>query len=286
MRRRLFLLRFAVSFGIVLPLLLAADGCDGAQDAAPPIPPAMVQQVPGLTAEQKARADALVSIFENDTPVVQYGYAEDLHDGRGITCGRAGFTTATGDALDVVETYTADAPGNALARFLPVLRRLAERESDAVADLGGFASAWTVEARLPRFDAAQDSVSDRLYYRPAMQTADEVGIATALGRFVLYDAIVQHGEGDDPDGLPALVAQTHAQRLYAANRPFDEAAWIDAFLKVRLRTLRHAHDPGTRAEWAASTDRVKVQQTFLREGRYDLAGPLRVESVSFHHLVP
>lgn len=278
MRRRLLLL--------ALPLLLAADGCDGAHDPAPPIPAAMVQQAPGLTAAQKARADALVSIFENDTPEIQYGYAEELRDGRGITCGRAGFTTATGDALDVVETYTATAPGNPLARFLPTLRRLAETESGDVAGLGGFAAAWTNEARVPRFDAAQDSVSDRLYYRPAMQTADDVGLRTALGRFVLYDAIVQHGEGDDPDGLPALVAQTHAQRLFAAGRPFDEAAWIEAFLAVRLRTLRHAHDRATRAEWAASTDRVKVQQTFLREGRYDLAGPLRVETASFHHLVP
>ena len=54
----------------------------------------------GLNPEQRHRADALISIFENGTPKIQYGYAENIRDGRGITAGRAGFTTATGDALE------------------------------------------------------------------------------------------------------------------------------------------------------------------------------------------
>ena len=35
-----------------------------------------------------------------------------------------GFTTATGDFLDVVERYTARVPSNPLAPFLPRLREL------------------------------------------------------------------------------------------------------------------------------------------------------------------
>src|SRR4051794_38398220 len=67
---------------------------------------------PPLTAAQHHRADQLVSTFENSTPVIQYGYIENIHDGRGYTAGRAGFTTATGDFLDVVERYTKKLPGN------------------------------------------------------------------------------------------------------------------------------------------------------------------------------
>jgi Glycosyl hydrolase family 46 len=48
----------------------------------------------GLTPDQKRRAEQLTSIFENDTTELQYAYVEDLHDGRGITAGRAGFNAA------------------------------------------------------------------------------------------------------------------------------------------------------------------------------------------------
>jgi len=81
--------------------------------------------LPGLTAAQRLRADRLISTFENSTPVLQYAYVQDIHDGRGYTAGRAGFTTATGDLLVVVERYTRRSPINPLARYLPRLRQLA-----------------------------------------------------------------------------------------------------------------------------------------------------------------
>ena len=48
---------------------------------------------PGSTTISAGSADELVSAFENSTTEVQYGYAENLGDGRGVTAGRAGFTT-------------------------------------------------------------------------------------------------------------------------------------------------------------------------------------------------
>jgi chitosanase len=53
----------------------------------------------------KHRAEQIISSFENSTTVIQYGYAENLHDGRGITAGRAGFTSGTDDLLAVVQLY-------------------------------------------------------------------------------------------------------------------------------------------------------------------------------------
>lgn len=48
---------------------------------------------------------ALVSSAENsDTDYsLQYGYIEDIGDGRGYTAGIIGFTTGIGDLPDVVE---------------------------------------------------------------------------------------------------------------------------------------------------------------------------------------
>jgi hypothetical protein len=44
----------------------------------------------------KTIADQMVSVFENETTSLQYGYIENLNDGRGYTAGRAGFVTRDG----------------------------------------------------------------------------------------------------------------------------------------------------------------------------------------------
>ncbi|MFK0259385.1 chitosanase [Streptomyces sp. NPDC090445] len=77
-----------------------------------------------MTAEQRRRADQLVSAFEDSTTGIQYAYAKNIRDSRGVTAGRAGFTTSDGDALKVIEAYAVRPPDNPLTRFIPELRRL------------------------------------------------------------------------------------------------------------------------------------------------------------------
>ena len=60
---------------------------------------------PDLRAE--APADRLINDFEHGTTESRYRSAEALTDGRGITFGRAGFTTKSGDGYDLVKRYTA-----------------------------------------------------------------------------------------------------------------------------------------------------------------------------------
>jgi chitosanase len=217
----------------------------------------------GLTADQRRRADQLVSVFENSTTELQYGYAEDLGDGRGITSGRAGFTTRTCDALDVVERY-GEAP---LARYLPELERLCAEDSDDTAGLAGYVGAWAEAAEDPAFRHVQDEVVDETYFLPAMALADDLGLETAVARVALYDAAIQHGIGEDADGLPAMIERTGPVD--------DEADWLAAFSAERLATLRHPADATTAAEWRESTDRVRCLQSIADAGNEDLDGPLR-----------
>ena len=127
-----------------------------------------------LTAEQKTRADALISVFENDTPVIQYDFHEILGDGRGITMGR-GFTTATGDVLQVIKLYSTRVPANRLATYIPVLEQLEadgipSDDSQVPAALG---DDWAATARSdPAFRTAEDEVNDENAYQTAMQLAD------------------------------------------------------------------------------------------------------------------
>ena len=232
-----------------------------------------------LTPAQRARAEELTSLFENDTIEIQYAYAEDLDDGRGITCGRARFTTATGDALVVIELYTARVPDNVLSRYLPALRTLARDEDDDTSALGGFIAAWSTAAMDPVFRAVQDEVVDELYYRPAKQHADALGLQAALSRAVLYDTIIQHGDGDDPDGLPALLDRTTLT-------PLDEHAWLGQFLEVRRDDLAHAFDPETREAWAESVGRVDVFRQIYDADNTELHGPIVIHTADYDATIP
>jgi len=77
-----------------------------------------------LTKQQREIADKFVSIFENGTQEIQYTYAKNIHDHRGITAGRAGFTSATGDMLEVIQRYTRLYPNNPLATYLQRLEKI------------------------------------------------------------------------------------------------------------------------------------------------------------------
>ncbi|MFD9908218.1 chitosanase [Streptomyces sp. NPDC059063] len=230
----------------------------------------------GLSDAQRRRADQMVSAFENGTTRIQYGYAENLHDGRGITAGRIGFTTSDGDALKVIRAYTHKVRDNPLARFIPELERL-ERENSGATDglpQARYVAAWKKAAEDPDFREVQDQQVDRRYYGPAMRAADRAGLTTPLARAELYDTAVQHGTGRDPDGLHALVDRTTEKVGTAAEA--GEKRWLDAFLRVRAADLRSPANTGTADEWQDSVDRVAAVRRIAARGNYDLEGPVRL----------
>src|SRR5688500_3627827 len=145
--------------------------CCGRAELADPSDPRLSLTV---DAERKHRAAQITSTFENATLELQYDYAENIGDGRGITAGRAGFTSATGDLLLLVRRYTEMKPDNLLAPYIPALE--AVEGSDSEAGLDGFADAWAEAAADPDQRQVQDDLVDELYFTPAMALADEVGI--------------------------------------------------------------------------------------------------------------
>lgn len=228
----------------------------------------------GLTEEQRLRAERLINNFEHGTTEFQYGSAEALPDGRGITFGRAGFTTQSGDGRDVVARYSAAKPDNPTAKYLPRLEVLAREESGSTEGLDGFIEAVHRAAGDPSFRRAQDEVQDELYYRPSSRSCDAIGLKTALSRAAIYDTLLMHGAGDDPDGLPALLERTRKEVGGTPASGVDEAVWLSAFLRVRRDDLAHAHKPETRAVWAGSVGRVDVFRTLADQGNTDLHGPI------------
>ncbi|MFF5293784.1 chitosanase [Paractinoplanes globisporus] len=212
---------------------------------------------------KKETALELVSSAENSTLSwrQEYGYIEDIGDGRGYTAGIVGFCSGTSDMLEVVEEYTRREPGNVLAAYLPALRTVDGSDSHAGLD-PGFPAAWKAASRDPVFQKVQEDERDKMYFWPAVRLARTDGLR-ALGQFAYYDAAVMHGVS----GLKSI--RQHA--LTSAKSPAqggDEPAYLDAFLDARVREMRteEAHSDTTRVDTA--------QRLFLRRSNLDLAGPL------------
>jgi chitosanase len=239
--------------------------------------------VPDLTPQQRRTADRLVSVFTNDSTTIRYDTVEDHHDGCGLTAGRAGFCTATGDLLEVVRRYTQTVPANPLARYLPQLRTLADRASADTRPLGaGFAAAWRQAAADRRFRAVQDAAVEDLYYRPALRAARTHGLTSALAVAVFYDTAIQHGTDLDPDGLPALIDPADVR---AGGRPggaVTEGAWLAALLSARRADLLHPHNRDRAADWPESVGRVDALRGLLLKRRFDLAPPVSVNPWGDH----
>ncbi len=265
-----------IVLALVTGLALAACSTGAPPQAAPPGGRSGSGST-GLTDPRtKLRAARIISTFENSTTDIQYDYAENIADGRGITAGRAGFTSGTGDLYQVVQRYAQQRPASALAAFLPALKSV--NGSDSTAGLDGFPAAWQQTSQTdPLLNQIQDQVADELYFQPAMIRAQQAGVTSALGQLIFWDTIVQHGEGEpteDPDGLPAITNEVVAEHGTVAG---NEAAWLADFLSVRRAHLLDPADASTRAAWRDSVSRVDALQSILDTGNLELRPPLAWE---------
>lgn len=224
-----------------------------------------------VDAERKHRAAQITSTFENSTLELQYDYVENIGDGRGITAGRAGFTSATGDLLLVVRRYSEAKPDNVLAPYISALQ--AVNGTDSTKGLGGFADAWAVAAEDPDFRKVQDELVDELYFDPAMTMAADRGIETPLGQMIIWDTMIQHGAGGN-HGTRAIIKETQEDAGAVGQ---DESAWLDTFLDIRLRHLLRMYRATTENADVSSESRVDALRSLLRGGNLALEPPLTWE---------
>jgi len=225
-------------------------------------------------ARQMTMEDKIVSIFENSTPLIQYAFIANLNDGRGYTAGRAGFTSGTGDMLEVVKAYKALAPDNILAKYFPAL--LLVNGSASVAGLEGLPQDWALATGDARFIAAQDSVNERLYRQPARQLAGVLGVKLPLSRLAIYEAGIQHGYGDDFDSVNKIAERASVAVAGTPAKGVDEKKWLQAFLTERRNDLLNPADKATAAGWAASVSRADAIQSIYDSANFKLDLPIKI----------
>ncbi|MEU0565710.1 chitosanase [Nonomuraea sp. NPDC005983] len=216
---------------------------------------------------KKDIAMQLVSSAENSSLnwKAQYGYIEDIDDGRGYTAGIIGFCSGTGDMLELVQLYTDRKPDNVLAKYLPALRKVNGSDSHKGLD-PDFTKDWKTAAKDPAFQQAQNDERDRVYFNPAVSQAKQDGLR-ALGQFAYYDAIVMHGPGTDKLSFGGIRKSALAKAKPPAQGG-DETKYLNAFLDARKAAMKaeEAHE---------DTSRVDTEQrVFLKQGNLDLDPPL------------
>ncbi|MCF6202577.1 MAG: chitosanase [Methylococcaceae bacterium] len=234
----------------------------------------------GFNKEQHLIADQFISIFENGTTEIKYDYAKDIDDGRGITAGRAGFTSATGDMLIVIEKYTELMPDNSLAQYQDELRKLKklrydsdgktddEREKDRIAsgsteNLGGLIEEWKDNAHSQDFRDIQDQVVSNLYYKPALKKAKALGLKLPLSLLSLYDSNIMHGES----GLDDLIKEaTKMTDNLTPKEGADEITWLVHFNHNRRDVLIEAGSP-----WDEAVERITEFEDLIEEENTQLA---------------
>jgi chitosanase len=236
----------------------------------------------------------LNALFENDTIASSYNYLEYLGDGRGFTFGRVGFTTATGDGYDLIKSYTDANPKSALLPYVEALKKLAKKNSDDTLSITGFANAWRAEAMLTK--AFQDKVAYELYELPAINYCKLLGLKTTLALAIVFDAIVQHGDGKDDDGIRKLFKHTiknlngtpsgRNHKNQSCNVLTNgEEKFLAMFLCERKEILEDANDKESREEWEESAERVMVLKQLLDEGNFELLMPFAIKSEDWNAVI-
>lgn len=253
------------AFGAVLLLIGCRGSSGGGGSSAAPAVKYRLTQV----------QDSLVSIFENSTLTIQYGYIKNINDGNGWTAGRAGFTSKTGDMLEVLLEYARLNPGTRLERYIPILQAI--KGTNSTAGLSDLEFDWPAQvAHDPLFSQAQDNVNNRLYRMPASDMADAVGAVLPLSLAAIYEAGIQHGYGDDYDSIPKIVERASSTVGGNPRIGIDELVWLRAFLEERKKDLQAPANVAAAAAMRESVDRANAMLRLYQTGNYNLSQQITI----------
>ncbi len=208
----------------------------------------------------------MTATLENSDTQLQFNYAENLGDERGITFGCIGFCTGTYDGNSLIKHYTELNPDNTLAKYIPALDKIDAGPHDAadgdgnpdVEGLSGFIQDVN-SCDDPLFKKAQMDILDEYYYNPAMEIADSIGAKNPLTKAFIYDMCVRHG-----------VNQTKHIINNAGTTPkqgADENTYLRKLILLRNEKLKQ--------EGIEDIDRNQGYNNLLNSGNVDLKTPFK-----------
>ena len=222
------------------------------------------------------KAFEITSTAENSTKdwTAQYTYIQDIGDNRGYTGGIVGFTSATLDMLTIVKNWTAIAPGNILAKYIPGLTTCTSigigsgASSAAASNLGSaFITAWHTASADPVWQQVQRDYRESVYWTPAYTAAIADGLGP-LGQALYYDTSVNHGPGvaNSNDGsFDDIRSRTTGTK---PSNGGSETTWLTNFINVRSAVLS-----GPLFNDNPSDGRITMFRAFVTAANFSLTCP-------------
>jgi len=204
----------------------------------------------------------LTSVFENSTTDLQFGYCENIGDGRGYTFGFVGFCSGTYDGTMVIEEYNNLRPGNILSKYLPVFKKIDRSPhingtNPDTEGLEGIENDIKIAGSDQYFINSQINIARKLYIDPSQEKIKKLNLSLPITKGQFYDMYINHGESGALDIIKKVSSPLS-----------NEKEWLNELLSKRMDVLA---DDKT---WASSIDRIKVYQKLLKSGNTSLASPI------------
>lgn len=221
-----------------------------------------------VTQTQKQVAQAIVNVFETSKLVGDYDRVTLLAGDSGhLTYGRSQTTLASGNLFLLIKDYI-DADNALFAPELSVyLDRL--RETDFTLDTDHSFRFWLAQAgQDPVMEAVQDKFFDRIYWDPACQSAQALGLETALAFAVVYDSRI-HGSWH--------FIRDQVLERHGTPQEIGEEGWITRYV-VSRRDWLAGHDNSLLHR---TIYRMEAFLTLIEDRRWSLKLPFTVRGVAF-----
>jgi chitosanase len=230
-----------------------------------------------ITPQQKHVIDCVLSIFETGRipTTASYSTCSILDDGAGISYGKHQCTDKAG-SLDLVCKKYIELGGQQSEPLKQYMNYLATSESSKFGSKRESYPTWLVSlinllksaGSDVKMQQAQDEVFDKVYWLPAVNHANNIGLKTALGHLIVYDSTIHSGA----NGVTII------RNLFPQKSPVnggDEKQWCLAYINARRNWL--LSNPNNLVK--KTTYRMDALKAIADSDNWDLTTPLTVRNV-------
>ncbi len=230
-----------------------------------------------ITTQQKKVIDSVVSIFETGRVPTSKSYStcSILNDGAGISYGKHQCTDKAG-SLDLVCKRYIELGGQQADSLKQYMSYLTTNESTKYNNVTSNYPAWlnSLISLLKSagsdvlMQQAQDEIFEKVYWNPALEHCENIGLKTALAHLVIYDTCIHSGPG-----RVSSLRQKFPEKSPANGG--DEKAWVLAFLNARRAWLAANSNPLVQK----TVYRIDAMLEIAKANNWDLDTPLTVRKV-------
>ena len=220
-----------------------------------------------LATLQKAAAHAIVNIFETGTVRGNYADVTLLPGDSGqLTYGRSQTTLASGNLYLLIQAYCARGDGQFGAAMKPYLASLEACDRTLNYDAVFRGLVW-VAGDDPVMREVQDNFFVRIYWEPALRSAQTLGVVSALGTTVIYDSTI-HGSWAHVRDL--------TRKRYGELGDIGEDEWLQHYVDTRRQWLAENANPVLHK----TMYRMDAFKHIIDTGNWNLALPLTVRGLA------